>query len=139
MNLFTSDIGRLNYKNVLIVVVFFALLLPFIDEYLNRYVEFKDEYVVFNSFRIDKKVRSYNVKYNDILSLEAVKIPLLGIYKVKIKAKNIPYTIPVTWCMKKHNDLFYNLCFFSKKNNPNVFLNDQLTKFLEERSYYETD
>lgn len=138
INMFITGTGVLGYKSILIIVVFFVLLSPYIGEYLNRFVEFKDEYVVFNSFRIDKKVRSYNVRYEDILSLEAVKIPLLGIYKIKIKAKNIPYTIPVTWCMKKHNELFYNLGFHVKKFSSDVFIDVQLTCFLKKRGYYES-
>lgn len=124
-NAFTAYIG------------FFVILIPFVGEYFNRFVEFKDNYAIFNSFRIDKKVRSYNIRYEDILSLETTKIPLLGIYKVKVKAKNVPYIIPVTWCMKKHNELFYNLYSYAQKHNPKVYVDGCLIEQLKKKGYYE--
>ncbi len=125
-------------KSIMIIAVFMLLLSPFTIEYFNRYVEFKDDYAVFNSFRIDGKVRNYNVKYENILSLEATKIPLLGIYKVKVNAKNVPYAIPVTWCMKKRKDLFSNLCYYSKKHNPKVFIDEHLTELLKKEDNYDS-
>lgn len=135
--LFTKGTIIFNHNDIIAVIGGFVILAPFIGEYFNRFVEFNDEYAVFNSFRIDKKVRHFNVRYEDILSLEATKIPLLGIYKVKVKAKNVPYIIPVTWCMKKHHKLFYNLCIYAKKYNPNVYIDSCLIEQLEKKGYYE--
>lgn len=69
-------------------------------EYLNRFVEFHDEYVCFNSFRFGKTVRDLNVRYEDILSLEAKVFPLVGIYRVRVRCKNVPWQIPVIFFMK---------------------------------------
>lgn len=134
--------GNINFisRMVFVLIVFYGYFITvYSKEYVNRFVEFKSKTVVFNSFRIDKKVRHFNVKYEDILSLEAVKIPLLGIYKVKVKAKNVPYIIPITWCMKKHNELFYNLCSYADEYNPKVYIDNRLIEQLKKKGYYNED
>lgn len=135
IKLFTMSTNIFNHNDIIGFFAFFIMLTPFVGEYLNRVVEFKDEYIVFNSFRIDKKVRSYNIRYEDVLSLDAVKIPLLGFYKIKVKAKNVPYTIPVTWCMKNHNKLFCDLCVCVKKDNPNVYIDSRLIEHFEKKGW----
>ncbi|MEE1010909.1 MAG: hypothetical protein U0L11_02620 [Acutalibacteraceae bacterium] len=124
------------HNDIMIPFVYLIMMAPFIGEYMNRFVEFKDEHVIFNSFRIDKKVRSYTIRYEDILSLESVKIPLLGFYKVKVKAKNVPYAISVTWCMRNHNKLFYELYIHAKQSNPNVYIDNRLIEYFEKKNYF---
>lgn len=125
------------------IVTLFGFFTVFIStysgEYLNRYVELNENYVTFNSYRIARKVRHFNVKYEDILSLEATIIPIIGIYKVKVKAKNIPWAIPVTWCISHHKEMFGKLCGNAKKGNPNVYIDERLTEYLAKRGYYEAD
>ena len=119
------------------LTVFLSLASP---EYLNRFVEFHDDYVVFNSFRIPRKgVKSFNVKYEDILRLDATVIPIIGIYKVKVKCNNVPWNIPVTWCMSRHNELFSKLCSYAEEHNPNVNIDERLIEILEKKGYRETD
>ncbi len=136
IKLFTFDKSIFNHNDIKGVFVFFILLIPFIGEYMNRFVKFEDGYITFNSFRIDKKVRSYNIKYEDILAIDAVKIPLLGFYKIKVKAKNVPYTLSVTWCMRNHNKLFYELYLCAKQSNPNVYVDNRLIEYFEKKGYF---
>ena len=114
-------------RMVFILIVFFGYFIPIYGkEYIKRFVEFKDETVIFYSYRIAKKLHNFTVRYEDVFSLEATKIPLLGIYKVNVKAKNIPWAIPVTWCMAHKNELFRELCKRVKENNPNAYIDSRL-------------
>ena len=136
IRVFYFDNSKFNRDIVKVVAVFLVLLTPFIGEYLNRFVEFKDGCITFNSFRIDKKVRFCTIRCEDILSLDAVKIPLLGFYKIKVKAKNVPYAIPVTWCMRNHNKLFYELYICSRQSNPDVYVDSRLIEYFEKKGYF---
>lgn len=111
----------------------------YIGEYLKRYVETKKESIVFNSFRFKNKVVNLNVPYSDILSIEAIKLPILGIYKVKVKAKNIPWLIPVTWCINHHNEMYAKLCSNAQKGNPQIYIDDRIINHLVKKGYYEAD
>lgn len=129
------------FKKMLVTItgfmtVFFSV---YSGEYLNRYVEFNENYVTFNSYRIAKKVRHFNVKYEDILNLEATMIPIIGIYKVKVKAKNVPWSIPVTWCINHHNEMYAKLCKNAREGNPKVYIDDKLIDYLAKKGYYEAD
>ena len=127
-------------KTAIILSGFFVAFLGiYSTEYFNRYVEFNSEFVRFNSYRLGKQVHSLNVRYEDILSLESIKIPFLGIYKVKLKANNIPWTIPITWCMANRNELFYNICIYAQKSNPQVYIDSRLNEFMEKRQLNEAD
>ena len=129
---YSDDKGfRWIIKMTVTVLVFFtAFFSSYIGEYLNRYVEFHDNYVKFNSYRIAGKVRHINVKYEDILSLEATVIPIIGIYKISVKAKNVPWLIPVTWCISHHKEMYSHLCRHAQKNNPDVFIDERILKRL---------
>lgn len=131
---------RLLKKQVITIGSFLVVFISiYSGEYINRYVEFNENHVTFNSYRIARKVRHFNVKYEDILNLEATIIPIIGIYKVKVKAKNIPWEIPVTWCISHHKEMFGKLCGNAKKGNPNVYIDERLTEYLAKRGYYEAD
>lgn len=108
-------------------------------EYLNRFVEFHDEYVCFNSFRFGKTVRDLNVRYEDILSLEAKVFPLVGIYRVRVRCKNVPWQIPVIFFMKKHNELFARLYSTAKAHNPGVYFDQKAIQILERKGYLKND
>lgn len=132
--------GDIKYlKKMLVIIPCYLITGYFLwsKEYFNRFAEFHDEYITFNSFRISKKVRDFNVRYEDILSLDAVIIPLLGIYKIKVNCKNIPWQIPVTWCMCNHNELFAKLCLEAESHNPNAYIDPRVIEFLKKRGIYE--
>lgn len=135
-----SDNIKLFYKNIITCLgVSFVMISLYIGEYLKRYVETKKESIVFNSFRFKNKVVNLNVPYSDILSIEAIKLPILGIYKVKVKAKNIPWLIPVTWCINHHNEMYAKLCKNARNGNPKVYIDDRLIEHLAKKGYYEAD
>lgn len=135
-----GDIRFLKRTGVTITGVLAVWYMIYSPEYIKRFVEFHDNYVVFNSFRIPRKgVKSFNVKYEDILRLDATVIPIIGIYKVKVKCNNVPWNIPVTWCMSHHNELFSKLCSYAKGHNPNVSIDERLIEILEKKGYRETD
>ena len=132
----TRTISRTAASFAGLMAVFGSLMTK---EYLSRYVEFHNNYVTFYSYRVKKKVYNFDVKYENILNLNATMIPILGIYKVKVKAKNLPADIPVTWCISKHNEMFSTLCEKAEKSNPNVYIDSRIIKHLEKKGYRETN
>ncbi len=131
----TRTISRTAASFAGLMAVFGSLMTK---EYLSRYVEFHNNYVTFYSYRVKKKVYNFDVKYENILNLNATMIPILGIYKVKVKAKNLPADIPVTWCISKHNEMFSILCERVEKANPNVNIDSRIIKQLEKKGYRKT-
>ena len=120
------------FRMIFILLIFFGYFIPVCaKEYVKRSVVFKIETVVFDSFRIAKKVRNFTVRYEDVLSLETTKIPLLGIYKVSVRAKNVPWPIPVTWCMAHKNELFSELCKRVQDNNPDAYIDNRLLSSMD--------
>ena len=131
-----GDILFLKKTGGTIMGVLVVWYMKYSPEYLKRFVEFHDNYVVFNSFRIPRKgVKSFYVKYEDILRLDATVIPIIGIYKVKVKCNNVPWIIPVTWCMSHHNELFSKLCSCAEEHNPNVNIDERLIGILGKKGY----
>lgn len=137
--LFDSNLKLFNKNIISGLGVSFVMISLFIGEYLKRYVEIKKESVYFNSFRFKNKVINLTVPYGDILSVEAIKLPVLGVFKVKVKAKNIPWVIPVTWCINNHNEMYAKLCKNAREGNPKVYIDDKLIDYLAKKGYYEAD
>lgn len=108
-----------------------GMIIRFNSEYLNRYVQFNENYFSLNSYRIAQKVRSFNIPYESVRKLEAVCIPLIGIYKVTIYADNIPWGIPVTCCMVKHNKMFTEMYSTILEHHPEIDVSENYTRFIE--------
>ena len=60
-------------------------------------------------------------------------LPVLGLYKIIVNGKNIFEPIQVTWCMEKKNELFFNICVYAKRFNPNVSIDPKLKDYLERK------
>lgn len=120
-----------------IIGIFLTLAIVYSKEYLTRSVILLDEYVRFNSFRFKMKHNpiSINIKYEDFWSIESRKLPIIGMWAIIINAKNLPHKITVSFCFCKHKELYCKLCELVKKYNPNVYVDDQLEKYIEENRY----
>lgn len=139
INSFDNNLKLFNKNIITGLGLSFVMISLYIGEYLKRYVEIKKESVYFNSFRFKNKVINLNVPYGDILSIEVIKLPILGVFKVKVKAKNVPWSIPVTWCISHHNEMYAKLCKNAREGNPNVYIDDKLIEYLAKKGYYEAD
>ena len=109
-------------------------------QYFKRYVEFRETSILFNSFTLKSRVRgadpkAFNVPilYENITRIEAKFLPVLGLYKIIVNGKNIFEPIQVTWCMEKKNELFFNICVYAKRFNPNVSIDPKLKDYLERK------
>ena len=80
-----------------------------------------------------KSAVSFSVKYVDVLGIEARHIPLIGVWAIKINARNLPNKITVSFCFHKHKEMFMNLCKLIKQHNPNAYIDSRLTKYLERK------
>lgn len=107
----------------------------FNPELYRRYIELCDNYVHFHSFRFKdinmKKAASFNVKYDDFLSLNVKKVPLIGIYAVVIKAKNLPKELTVSFFNKNYKEMFGKLCNSIHRANPTAYIDPELLEWVE--------
>lgn len=102
-------------------------------EFFNKSVELNETYAEFKSFRF-KSVKMkdpvfFGVKYADILSVESRRIPVFGVWAIKIHAKNLPQKISVSFCFKKHKELFAELIKSAKLHNPDVYIDEHLAEY----------
>lgn len=108
-------------------------------DYLNKYVELQEEVIRFNSFILRKagttRSITYNVRYEDIISVECRTIPIIGLYAIYIVGKNLPSKIPITLSFSKHRDLCRNLCATIKLRNPRAYVDPRIDKYCERANY----
>lgn len=75
------------------------------------------------------KVRTLTITYDNILSIYATKIPLLGVCRVRVVAKGVrvPIKVPCFFCRSR--DMFrdfYNIC---REKKPAIHFDDCLEEF----------
>lgn len=102
---------------------FITVMMGYSSEYNSRYVEIFDEYIKFNSFRFKRlrNVVSFNIRYEDIISIKSKSLPVIGLLAIKIKAKNIPHEITLSICFKGHKKMFKNICHSVSEHNNVIF------------------
>lgn len=122
------------FKVFFICSVFFVFcVFMFANEYLNRYVEIFDEHIRFNSFRFKriKNVVSMSVSYEDIFSINPKKLPLIGLWGIKINARNLPHEVTLSICFCKHKKMFKAICDEAKQHKPDIYIDSYIQKYLE--------
>ena len=111
-----------------------ALSAVYIVEESRKYITLFDEHVHFNSFRFKKlklkRSSEFAVRYEDIYSIEAVRIPLIGLWAVKIGAKNLPEKIRLSRNFRKENLMFSEIIKRVKQNNPDAYIDGKLSKYI---------
>ncbi|MBQ3604310.1 MAG: hypothetical protein IJA02_10750 [Clostridia bacterium] len=131
---FFIDVEKKQFNNVILLVSAFLISCAFMygGEYFNKYITLSDEQMFFNSFRFKGKIHpiSFNVKYVDVWSVTSRTLPLLGIWAIKIKAKNLPHEITISFCFQKHRKLYSCLCALIKERNDTVYIDSHLEKFI---------
>lgn len=120
---------------------FVAFSTFYIIEELKKYVEIHDDHFYLNLFKFKKikfmKNTSFGVRYEDIISIESKFLPVLGLYSIKINAKNIPEKLKITFCFRKHKKLFAEIVKRAKRYNPDVYIDSKLEEYLEKRGLLE--
>ncbi len=130
------DPGGSFFKKMVFGIPMFAVFFWCImsKEKLNQYVELYNNYVHLNSFRFkdvrQKKALSFNIKYEDIFSIEAKTLPLIGVVGIKINARNLPQKLTITASISKHKELFKKICIYAKDYNPKVYIDEKLEKYI---------
>ena len=110
----------------------FVMCFMFMGEYKNRYVETFDDYMRLNSFRFKGRryPRSLNVKYEDVWYIEARRLPLIGVWAIRINAKFLPHKVTISYCFKNSKQLYAELCEKARLFKPDVYIDDRLTEQL---------
>lgn len=116
-----------------------GVMLLGIIEYSNKSVEFKENIICLNSvraksFRVGLKGNDYRLPYSDVWSISADKLPLIGIYRVKINGRNLPAEISINCCFSKHKQLFADFYRICKSKNPDIKFDSTLVEFAESRN-----
>lgn len=107
-----------------------------IGEYTNRAIVFENDIVKFNSvkaksFRVGIKAMDYRIKYEDIWRISADKLPLIGIYRIRVYGKNLPAAIPINCFFEKYKEMFANFYCVCKSKNPDINFDSSLIEFAE--------
>lgn len=117
------------------ILLLFTIYSLYFKEFANKSVELTETCINFNSFRFkDVKMKnsvSFGVKYADIFSIEARHIPLIGTWAIKINARNLPHKMTVSFCFKKHKDLYGNIIRLVMQHNPNAYIDNRLKRYAE--------
>ncbi len=128
---------RIFSKNILPMCIIACFTIAY-DKKLrtNRYVEFFDEYVHFNSLSIKHKRESYNlnIRYEDIYEIKVKKCFIVGLFSIYIKADNFGYEIPLNCFYSHHKDMYAKLYHKIKHTNPYAIIDNRLTDFLERKN-----
>lgn len=120
---FAIDATRDYYKLFFTIIVFFVTpTIACAKSYLSRYVEFFDEYIHFDSWGVfeAKRIVTLNVRYENIYKIGVSKIPIFGIWKIKVYVKDLDYAIPIHICINKHLEVYKKICDNVRQFNPNV-------------------
>ncbi len=116
--------------------LFIVFYVKFSREMLTKYVELSETSIKFNAFRFKdikmKNALSFNVNYEDILCVESKRLPIVGVWAISVEAKNLPHKMTISFCFAKHKELTRNLCRYTKQYNPEVYIEPQLMKYIEE-------
>ncbi|MBQ7107402.1 MAG: hypothetical protein IJN93_07840 [Clostridia bacterium] len=114
-----------------------------IGEYSHRAVTFDDDVIKLysvraQSFKVGLKAMDYRINYENIFRISADKLPLIGIYRVKIYGKNLPAAIHINCFFCKRKELFANFYHICRLKNSNIKFDKCLVEFAERRVNNET-
>ncbi len=118
-------------------IPFLIVIFSFINlsEYKNKYVETFEEYMCLNSFRFRGHRRPFspNVRYEDIWYIEARRLPIIGVWGIRINAKYLPHKTTISFCFKNHKKLYAELCERVRYFKPDVRIDSYLTEYLDKQ------
>lgn len=130
-----ADLGKQKQMETLVTcfVVYAFGILRYSGEYSKRYIEILDDGRRFNSFRFRMVMNpiSLSVPYADMISIKARKLPLIGLWGIKIGAKNIPPDITLSLGFIKHKQMYKDVCDAVEKHKPDIAIDSYLQQYLE--------
>ena len=117
------------FLRLLALVVIFSFIS--LSEYKNKYVETFEEYMHLNSFRFKGRRSPFSLKvqYEDIWYIEARRLPLIGVWGIRINAKYLPHKTTISFCFKNHRQLCERVRYFK----PDVRIDSCLTEYLDKQ------
>ncbi len=131
--LITNETVEAIYRVAFVLLPYsFVMCFMFMGEYKNRYVEMFDDHMLLNSFRFKgwRQPRSVNVKYEDVWYIETRRLPLIGVWAIRINAKFLPHKVTISYCFKNSKQLYAELCENVRQYKPDVYIDDRLTEHL---------
>lgn len=105
-NPFTDKHQRTALAFPLLIALYLSILT---DGYMKKSVTIEDKYFHFNNFKLFQKrtpINSLNIRYEDIYSIEAKTLPIIGVVKITIRANHYPKKIVLSCFMQRHLELF---------------------------------
>lgn len=124
--------GRDHNRTTLALPLLLAFYLSIVtDGYLKKAVIIEDEYFHFSNFKLLQKrtpVNSVNIRYEDICSIEAKVLPIIGITKIIIKANHYPKKIVLSCLMQRHTELFETFYRKTIQFNPDAYIDKRISE-----------
>lgn len=128
------NIERFAYRSVFLVLLL-IISIPFVISVYKRKIILKDEIIHFISFfdsiYTSRKERDFSVKYVDIKSIELKKVFIPQKASLKIKVKNRSKLIFIEFNMVNHKELFEDLCYRVKQQNPDAYIDKRIYQYIE--------
>ena len=125
--------NRNESRTTICFLAFTTLFLAILtDGYLKKSVRIYDEYFHFTNFKLMQKrtpVNSVNIRYEDICSIEAKALPIIGISKITIKANHYPKRIVLSCLMQRHTELFETFYRKTIQFNPDAYIDRQIIDY----------
>lgn len=104
----------------LTVLVFFGS-----KNWFSKFIELKNNYIHFHSYQNGANVKNYDVNYDDIHSVSAKTVPLIGITSISIRTKNGDvFKITFSYCDFK--EMVFKLIKILKNNRYEVEFSENL-------------
>ena len=102
--------------------------------WLNKYIELRSRYIHFHAYRNGASVDNYDVKYENIVSIQENIIPIVGINRITILLKNGD-SFEISRSFSNFEEMCCNLIGILKKSNSDAVVSESLQKQLSKKHF----
>lgn len=120
---------------MLIISVSIGLIVIIINgskKWLNKYIELKSNHIHFHAYRNGASVDNYNVKYENIISVDANVVPFIGINRITILLNNGDL-FEISRSFGNFEEMCFDLINILQKSNCNAEISEVLQKHLSNK------
>lgn len=114
--------------------VFWLWAIKLSDKHTDSYVEFKEDFVILNSFYISSEADNYTVSYSDIEEIYASESIFGKITDVYIKTTEYDESFEINSNYEIHIKLYDELCKVVKTKNPAVKIDERIYDLINKKS-----
>ena len=98
------------------------------DRLFKKSVVIQDDTIEFVGFDVSvDKQDSYKFLFSDIISVSCSRLPVIGIYMVRVKVKEYQAHFKISLFFENHNELYNEIYKSMKLYNKNAFVDSRLS------------